>query len=83
MGTGSESEVFTWESRTEAREDTELSVGDGAVASGMEEDRGGVEEEPPRPRAPRLATASQNYTLRILPLFSIYHNQLFGFSGIF
>ena len=25
----------------------------------------------------------QNYTLRILPLFSIYHNQLFGFSGIF
>ena len=39
MGTGSESEVFTWESRTEAREDMELSVGDGAVASGMEESR--------------------------------------------
>ena len=24
----------------------------------------------------------QNYTLRILPLFSIYHNQLFGFGYI-
>ena len=41
MGTGSEPEVFTWESRTEAREDMELSVGDGAVASGMEEESRG------------------------------------------
>ncbi|ONM22410.1 hypothetical protein ZEAMMB73_Zm00001d005953 [Zea mays] len=41
MGTGSESEVFTWESRTEVREDMELSVGDGAVASGMEEESRG------------------------------------------
>jgi hypothetical protein len=57
MGIGSESEVFTWESRTEAREDTELSVGDGAVASGMEEESRGSGGGAARPRAPGLATA--------------------------